>query len=181
MNDRDNRGDYRVGDEIGAVISPETLQCIEDRLGRPPRGLRAVAVADGAGAPMVIRVASLVDEKPFPTLYWLIDPHLNLKIDRAEASGLIAQFQAVIDNDPTLQDAMVADHTRHIAHRASFISDAERSMLEDRGQWAALAERGIGGIADFSRIRCLHTWYAAHLVEANTVGKLLDDHWAAAD
>jgi len=39
---------------------------------------------------------------------------------------------------------------------------------------AALEERGIGGIAESTRIRCLHTWYAAHLVEPNTIGALID-------
>ena len=37
-------------------------------LGREPRGLRAIPVADAHGEPLVIRVASVVDEKPFPTL-----------------------------------------------------------------------------------------------------------------
>ena len=41
-----------------------------------------------------------------------------------------------------------------------------------------LQARGVGGIADFTRIRCLHTWYAAHLVVPNTIGRLLDEHWA---
>ena len=69
-----------------------------------------------------------------------------------------------------------------IAKRAGTIpglSAAERAWLDERGLWAALDDRGIGGIADPSRIRCLHTWYAAHLVEANTIGRMLDAHWAA--
>ena len=32
---------------------------------------------------------------------------------------------------------------------------------------SALDERGIGGISEPTRIRCLHTWYAAHLVTPN--------------
>lgn len=150
---------------------------VEERLGRPPRGLRAIAVADASGQPMVIRVASLVDAKPFPTLYWLIDPQLCLRIDRDEAVGTIAALQAVVDADQGLRVAMREDHCRHIAHRESFLTADEREVLTSRGQWRALAERGIGGIADFSRIRCLHTWYAAHLVEPNTVGRLLEARW----
>lgn len=163
--------------EHTAVIDDTTLAEVEARLGRKPRGLREVAVVDSAGQPAVIRVASLVNGKPFPTLFWLIDPALNLRIDREEATGRIAAFQSEIDAQPALQRAMADDHQRHIQLRESYLQREEKELLERQGQWSALAERGIGGIADFSRIRCLHTWYAAHLVEPNTVGQLLDSYW----
>ncbi len=170
----------RGKESLADGLDEASLQLIRERLGREPRGLRAVAVADGAGEPMVLRVASVVDGKPFPTLYWLIDPTLSLKIDREEAGGTIARLQEQIDGDPALQAAMDADHRRHIALRETFLQGSERRVLEDSGAWPALAQRGIGGIANFSRIRCLHTWYGAHLVIPNTVGQLLDAHWAAA-
>ncbi|MFK8041200.1 DUF501 domain-containing protein [Congregibacter sp.] len=163
--------------EFKDTIDGAMLAVIEARLGRPARGLRAVAVADADGGPAVIRVASVVDGKPFPTLFWLIEPALNLRIDREEATGLIARFQSEIDSDEALKRSMSDDHHRHIQLRETYLQQEERELLESRGQWAALAERGIGGIADFTRIRCLHTWYAAHLVEPNTVGRLLDTYW----
>ncbi|MEO1077981.1 MAG: DUF501 domain-containing protein [Pseudomonadota bacterium] len=150
---------------------------VRDRLGREPRGLRAIAVRDAADRPMVIRVASLVDGKPFPTLFWLVDPELCLRIDRAEASGLIARLQTQVDESETLRAAMRDDHAAHIALRDGFLEDHERVSLAATGYLKALQERGIGGIADFSRIRCLHTWYAAHLVVPNTIGALLDAYW----
>jgi len=52
-----------------------------------------------------------------------------------------------------------------------------RLRLQELGFADALVNKGIGGIADFTSIRCLHTWYGAHLVVANTVGGLLDDWW----
>lgn len=162
------------------MLDNDMMTVITERLGRQPRGLREVAVVDAQGAPMVLRVASLVDGKPFPTLFWLIDPPLNLRIDREEAAGCIAAFQAMIDSDTTLRASMAADHRQHIALRESYLHDDERAALQARGQWNALASRGIGGIADFTRVRCLHTWYAAHLVEPNTVGRLLDQRWRRA-
>lgn len=151
---------------------------VAERLGREPRGLRAIAVADAAQLPVVIRVASVVDGKPFPTLFWLIDPDLCYRLDQLEAAGTIARLQARVAADASLQQAMAEDHRRHIALRASFLSQLERQHLQAHNLWPALNERGIGGIADFTRIRCLHTWYAAHLVQANTIGKLLDELWA---
>jgi hypothetical protein len=162
------------------AITESQRAMIAERLGRRPRGLREIAVSDAGGRPMVIRVASLVDGKPFPTLYWLIDPALRLRIDREEAGGTISAIQQQIDASDALRDALQRDHLRHIEQRLSYITPAEREQLETAGMWDAVACRGIGGIADFGRIRCLHTWYAAHLVDPNTVGRLLDERWAAA-
>ena len=162
-------------------LDSDMVAQVTELLGRKPRGLRAVAVARDDGLPQVIRVASLVDGKPFPTLYWLVDPDLNYRIDQLEASGFIKQMQQLVNGDPALQTAMREDHLAHIRRRDSYLSDEERRDLQAGGYMTVMAERGIGGIADFSRIRCLHTWYAAHLVEANTIGGLLDAHWEAGE
>ena len=147
-------------------------------LGREPRGLRAIPVADAHGEPLVIRVASVVDDKPFPTLYWLVGAELCLRIDRLEAAGWIARLQDRVDDSAALQQAMHGDHARHRAERSRFLSTDERKMLSDKGMLAALDERGVGGISEPTRIRCLHTWYAAHLVTPNTIGQLVDELFA---
>ena len=143
-------------------------------LGREPRGLRAIAVADATGEPIVIRVASVVDETPFPTLYWLVGRDLSLQIDRLEAAGWIARLQARVSQSESLQQSMRADHEQHKIARDSFLTADEAQFLSERGMRAALDQRGIGGIGEGDRIRCLHTWYAAHLVRPNTIGKLVD-------
>jgi hypothetical protein len=143
-------------------------------LGREPRGLRAIAVTDTDDEPVVIRVASVVDRKPFPTLYWLVGADLSLQIDRLEAAGWIARLQTEVDADPELQAALQADHALHKRCRAAFMTTQERDFLRETGMERALEERGIGGIAEPARIRCLHTWYAAHLVTPNTVGKMVE-------
>ena len=153
------------------------LEKIEQLLGRAPRGLEAVEVVDAQGNPSVIRVASLVDNKPFPTMFWLVDKTLKYKLDQLEASGLILELQARIDNDETLLEMMAADHQRYIALREQNMSPEIKQRLIDLNYFDALQKRGIGGIANFSRIRCLHTYYAAHLVKANTIGKCLDQDY----
>lgn len=161
-------------------ISESDLQCIEQLLGREPRGLQAVAVRDNEGVPMVLRVASLVEGKPFPTMFWLIDKRVNYAIDQVEARGLIAQLQEVVNASPDLQADMERDHLAHIEQRLSYMSDEEKAKVESLGFMDVLSVRGIGGIADFHRIRCLHTYYASHLVQSNTVGRLLDEYWREA-
>jgi uncharacterized protein len=153
------------------------LQLIQALLGREPRGLEEVAVRDKDGVPMVVRVSPLVNDKPFPTLFWLIDKRLNYAIDQVEAGGLIAQLQAQVDQSKDLQARMEIDHRAHIELRQSYISDTLSAQIEALGYSQVFTTRGIGGIADFQRIRCLHTYYAAHLVNPNTVGKLLDHYW----
>lgn len=128
---------------------------------------------------MVIRVASLVDGKPFPTMFWLIDKALCYRIDREEAGGLIQRMQAQVDADPKLQQAMARDHLAHVQLRNSHISKAIKAELEALNFYDVLQSRGIGGIEDPARIRCLHTWYGSHLVVSNTIGTLLEEHWSA--
>ncbi len=163
------------------AIAPEIRTKIAALLGREPRGLEDVAVVDAAGEPMVIRVASLVDGAPFPNLFWLIDPTLVYRIDCDEAGGLIQRLQQQVDGDAQLQRAMAGDHRAHIKLRNGYMDSAMQAQLRADNYYDLLQQRGIGGIADFGRIRCLHTWYAAHLVVANTIGSLLEGVWADVD
>jgi hypothetical protein len=156
------------------------IKVIEALLGRAPRGLEAVAVRDKQGVPMVIRVSALVGDKPFPTLFWLIDKRLNYAIDQLEAGGLIAQFQQQVDANPELQAQIAADHHEHIILRQSYMNDVVSERVKALGFTEVLSTRGIGGIADFQRIRCLHTYYAAHLVCPNAIGTMLEQHCLAA-
>jgi hypothetical protein len=159
------------------ALTPDTQARVAALLGRDPRGLEDVPVVGPAGEPVVIRVASLVEDKPFPTLFWLVDPDLCYRIDRAEAAGLIKQLQRRVDADSVLQADMRRDNQRHIRLRESFMDAGTRRRLRDLGFADVLAKKGIGGIGDFARIRCLHTWYAAHLVVPNTIGALLESWW----
>jgi hypothetical protein len=156
----------------------EEVQAVAELLGRSPRGLMAVSVCSASGSPIVIQVASLVENKPFPTLFWLVDKRLNYAIDQLEASGFIKQCQALIDQSPSLQERMAEDHRVHIALRYQLMSEQQKAV-ERLGFADLFQQRGIGGIKDFSRIRCLHTYYASHLVESNIVGAMVDSHWQA--
>jgi hypothetical protein len=120
-------------------------------------------------------VASIVDDKPFPTLYWLVDPALNYRIDQLEAAGRITELQAEVDEHESLRSAMAADHRAHIELRNSLMTAEDRARIEALGYRESLTKRGIGGIENPTRIRCLHTWYAAHLVVPNTIGRLIDN------
>lgn len=156
------------------LIPEKDRAIVASLLGREPRGLEAIQVRNAAGEPSVIRVSSLVAGKPFPTLFWLIDRELNYKLDQLESKGVIALIQQQVDSSDRLRQALHQDHESYIGMRKSYMTDAARSKLTELGYYEALMRRGIGGIADFTRIRCLHTYYAAHLVKNNTIGQLLE-------
>ena len=162
-----------------SAVSKQDYEQVACLLGRKPRGLRGVALRTNDGGPVVIQVDSLVDGKPFPTLFWLVDQRLNYAIDQLEAGGLIADFQAQVDASAQLQAAMASDHQAYLDLRGSLTPPEQQLAIQQLGFDPVLARRGIGGIENFTRIRCLHTYYAAHLVIPNTIGTLLDAHWQA--
>jgi hypothetical protein len=69
---------------------------------------------------------------------------------------------------------MEQDHSRYKRDREGYLLAEEAQLLTNENMRQALDERGIGGIARPHRIRCLHTWYAAHLVTPNSIGRLVD-------
>lgn len=147
---------------------------VTERLGREPRGFCDVSAFNENGKPAVIRVSSVVDGKPFPTMFWLIDADISLKIDRLEAAGWIAKLQQMVNESDAIKEQMKQAHDAHNELRDGFLAEEERTLLTSRGMMSALLDRGIGGIQEPDRIRCLHTWYAAHMVEPNCVGMAVD-------
>ena len=163
---------------MGEGVSSDDRLLITELLGREPRGLAAVQVRNAKGGPSVIRVESLVDQKPFPTLFWLVDKELNYWLDGLEAACNISVLQQQIDASADLRAEMAMDHARYIAARDSYMSGTIRQQLAELNYLVALQKKGIGGISDFTRIRCFHTYYAAHLVQTNAVGSMIDRHFA---
>ena len=158
-------------------VTRQDIKAVTRLLGREPRGLRAIPIRAAGGEPVVLQVASLVDDKPFPTLFWLVDPQLNLAIDRLEANGVIAQLQQKLDAEPAYQRQLADAHRAHIQLRSDLMTDDERCRVQQLGFEPVFEQRGIGGIKNFNRIRCLHTYYAAHLVSPNLIGEWLDGEW----
>ena len=154
---------------------------VTEQLGREPRGFCDVSAFNEKGQPAVIRVSSVVDGKPFPTLFWLIDAEISLEIDRLEAAGWIAELQKMVNESSAIKLQMKQAHEAHNKLRDRFLGEEERMLLNARGMMSALSDRGIGGIQEPDRIRCLHTWYAAHMVERNCVGGAVDQLMGSTD
>jgi hypothetical protein len=157
------------------------LAIITEQLGRKPRGIEAVAATDAHGTPLVLRMAPLVDGRPFPTLYWLSSELLKVVISRIEAIGVIKQLEDRLQEDADFLAAYHQSHRDYIAARWRFMSQGQRREIERRGYEAVLSERGVGGIGNWDQVRCLHTHYAHHLCADNVIGQWLDAEYGVAD
>ena len=151
------------------------VRVIAQQIGRRPRGLYGIAVRCPYGYPQVIVVHPIVEGKPFPTIYWLTCPYLSKGIDRLEAEGLIGKLEEKLRGDDSLRERLAAAHRSYIVERDRLLSSADRRYLEERGMMRSLNERGIGGIADFSRLKCLHLHVAHALVSGNPIGEIVLD------
>ena len=54
---------------------------------------------------------------------------------------------------------------------------SDKARIESQGFSEMFRRVGIGGIASWDKIRCLHMQYAHHLVAENLVGQRLDDEF----
>nr|WP_114454517.1 DUF501 domain-containing protein [Halopolyspora algeriensis] len=123
---------------------------IERQLGRPPRGLRAVAARDAAGEPTVVQTnPKLEDGTPFPTLYYLTSPRLVALVSRLESEGLMREMTDRLAEDPELAERYRRAHEAYLA---------ERDAIEPLG-----TDVSAGGMPD--RVKCLHV-HVAHALAA---------------
>ncbi|HVF05394.1 MAG TPA: DUF501 domain-containing protein [Frankiaceae bacterium] len=131
------------------MIPEADRAAVEAQLGRPPRGLRAVAHRCPCGLPDVVETEPLLEDgTPFPTLYYLTCPRAASAIGRLEAAGVMAEMTARLGEDPELAAAYAAAHAGYLARR-----DAIRPLP------GRAAEVSAGGMPD--RVKCLHV-LAAH-------------------
>lgn len=151
-------------------------QFIRESLGREPRGIKGIVVRNHNNKPEVIQVASVVEKKPFPTVFWLVCPDINYQIDQLESVGVIEQMQQLILSKPELKIHLEEIHKAYARKRSELMSYDEKTFLEKHGYLDGLNCRGVGGVMDFSRIRCLHMFYAFHKVIPNQIGKIINSY-----
>jgi len=152
-------------------LSLNDERVIARQLGRTPRGLLAVERRCPYGYPQVVLVYPLVAGKPFPTLFWLTCPFLTKQIDRLEAEGWIKGMDRQLEHDEALAASLRKAHRAYITERDRLLSPEDRASLEEAGMLKDLLEKGIGGTADFMRVKCLHLHVAHALVRDNPIGE----------
>ncbi len=117
------------------------IAAFEQQLGRPPRGLRAIAHRCPCGNPDVVETQPrLEDGTPFPTTYYLTCPRAASAIGTLEANGVMKEMTARLGTDPELREAYRAAHEDYITRRDAI------EVLE--------GFPSAGGMPD--RVKCLH-------------------------
>ncbi|WP_111767634.1 DUF501 domain-containing protein [Nakamurella deserti] len=148
---------------FGRQLTPPTdadIAALTAELGRPPRGLRAVAYRCAHDVPAVVQTAPrLPDGSPFPTLYYLCCSVLNSTVGRMEGEGVMAGMTDRLADDPELAVGYRAAHDAYLA---------ERNALEDLG-----IEVTAGGMP--TRVKCLHVLVAHALAAGPGVNPLGDE------
>lgn len=141
------------------------LAAARAQLGRPPRGVRAVAHRCPCGLPDVLETAPRLDDgAPFPTLFYLTCPKAASAIGTLESSGLMRRMQARLAEDPELAEAYRAAHEDYVARR-------DRAASEEGLEPLPRDMQSAGGMP--GRVKCLHALVAHELAVpgANPFGR----------
>jgi len=157
------------------------LAWLKARLGRNARGMRGVATRSADGHPSVIVTSSLLGigtakVRPFPTVYWLVEPALSTRLARLEMIGWIERLQDKVDSTPELHEGIIHAQERYVKKRIEMLSEDEVQWLASH---PAIDQRmrtvGISGMREKLAVKCLHAQYAWHLISPTTVGRLIDE------
>jgi hypothetical protein len=129
-------------------------------MGRPARGVLAVAYRCAHGIPAVVQTAPrLPDGTPFPTMFYLCCSALTAAVSRMESAGLMRTMTERLENDAVLADAYRRAHEAYLAVRNS------------------VADLGIavsaGGMP--TRVKCLHVLLGHTLAVGRGVNPLGDE------
>lgn len=144
------------------TVSPSDVDAVSAQLGRPARGVRAVAHRCECGLPDVVETEPrLPDGTPFPTTFYLTCPRAAAEIGRLEASGLMREWTARLASEPELAAAYREAHEAYLAHRDSIASVPE------------IAGVSAGGMPE--RVKCLHALVGHSLAAGPGVNPLGDE------
>jgi hypothetical protein len=154
-------------------VTLEDKRIIAAQLGRAARGLLRVERRCPYGYPQVILVHPLIEGKPFPTTFWLTCPFLAEEIDHLEEGGWIKKMETLLREDTKLNAQLQRAHRAYIEERMNLLSVEDRRFLDDSRMSASLLEKGIGGIGNFNRIKCLHLHVAHALARENPIGEIV--------
>ncbi len=140
-------------------VSDTDRELLFRELGRPPRGLLAVAYRCDHGVPAVVQTAPrLPDGTPFPTMFYLCCSALNSAVSRMESAGLMREMTAELAADPELASSYRTAHDSYLQIR---------NQLDDLGIAVS-----AGGMPD--RVKCLHALVAHSLAVGRGVNPIGD-------
>ncbi len=154
------------------MIDEHDTALITEQLGRSPRGAIEVSSRCPSGHPNAVKtLPRLPDGTPFPTLFYLTCPRLTGAIGTLEASGLMADWSQLLNDDEQLAAQYQAAHESYLAER------------EALGHVPEIDGISAGGMP--TRVKCLHVLVGHALAKGPGVNpfgdmaiELLGDWWS---
>jgi uncharacterized protein len=142
-----------VGEHSGP--GPADLAVVASQLGRPPRGVTAIAHRCPCGLPDVVQTAPrLPDGSPFPTLYYLTCPRATAAVSKLESAGMMREMTERLRSDPGLRARYRVAHEDYLSRRTVAAQQAGVDPLPAGAPSA-------GGMPE--RVKCLHALVAQEL------------------
>ena len=141
-------------------VSDADRLAFTEQLGRPPRGILAVAYRCAHDVPAVVLTAPRLEVgTPFPTMYYLCCREVNAAVSRMESAGMMREMTDRLALDPELASRYRLAHDSYLA---------ARNELGDLGITVT-----AGGMPD--RVKCLHVLVAHSLAVGRGVNPLGDE------
>ena len=137
------------------------IDAVSRQLGRPARNVIGIAARCVCGNPTVVATRPRLDDgTPFPTLYYLSHPAATAAISTLEATGVMAELQQLLADEPMAEHYLGAHHF--------YLADREGLEIVEE-----IAGISAGGMP--ARVKCLHA-LAGHSLAAgpgvNPIGDL---------
>lgn len=143
-------------------VSRSDLDSIEMQLGRPPRGVLAVAHRCSCGLPdVVVTSPRLPEGTPFPTMFYVTCPRVQSLVGSLEGSGMMAEQSARLQRDPELLSSYRRAHEDYLARR------------RELGEVPEIEGISAGGMPE--RVKCLHVLLGHSLAVGPGVNPLGDE------
>lgn len=136
------------------MIADKEMEIITKQIGRTPENAIDIVRYCAYGFPVVIKSFPILNEKPFPTLYWLTCPFLREKISKMESVGWIKKYESIMTKSDEFFNLQIKAH------------EMARKYLTDILPNDDLKVRflgGMGGIRDYNYVKCIHMHVAYHL------------------
>ncbi len=164
------------------MVAVEDIAWITYQLGRAPRQMTGVGHRCASGVPMVI-VTQPLPETPerasfFPTLFWLTCPVAVKAVSRLEDEGWIQRWQERLSSDPVLNAAVMQAQQTYVRLRIEQLNpEQQQHVAETQPQlWNDLSRLGIGGVAEWGTVKCLHMHLAHYWgTHENPIGQWVEE------
>lgn len=141
-------------------FTPADAEAFAREMGRPARGVLAVAYRCDHGIPAVLQTAPrLPDGTPFPTMFYLCCSALTSAVSRMESAGVMREMTERLAGDSDLAERYRRAHLAYLD---------VRNAVDDLG-----IPVSAGGMPH--RVKCLHVLAAHALATGRGVNPLGDE------